>query len=499
VRRLVGFVATLLAGALLGLVTTGLWLASRGTQPEPWHRLRPASEFTAARAGEVPDLAAYRSLEDRVFEETRTELARRASRFPPYSRFDPASPTHPSHFDRDWNRTYELAPQGELAGEALLLHGLSDSPHSLRAVGQLLSARGFHVVGLRIPGHGAVPGGLTAASFEDWRAAVRIGAAATGGRAESVSRPFVVVGYSNGAALALDFTLSALGSGSDRVPDRLVFLSPAFAVSPAAALARWPERLSRLPGLAKLAWSSIEMEFDPFKFNSFPVRAGAEIHDLTETIETRLAALGEARDGARLPPILSLQSVVDATVPPVASLTRLFSRVRSDDGTTELVLFDANRAERIGPLLGPAVDELLSLASAGRAFPFRLSLVTNAGTGTAAVEEVSRAAGSLEATRTPLPLAWPAGVYSLSHVAIPFPPDDPAYGFGDSPVGPPFPFGALALKGERGALLIPDSLLTRIRCNPFFPVVERKIVEFVAGAERPAADPVQASGTTPLN
>src|SRR4029077_12928708 len=108
---------------------------------------------------------------------------------------------------------------------------------------------------------------------------------------------------------------------------------------------------------------------------------------------------------------------------------------------------------------------LMALAKPGRRFPFRVTLVTNVNPGTAEVEARSRAAGSLEVTRTPLGLPWPVGVYSLSHVAVPIPPDDPAYGAGSSPLGPPFPWGALAVKGETGVLRVPDRLLMRLRYN----------------------------------
>ncbi len=470
--------ALLVAGAASGLVGTVLWVATRGAQPQAWHDLRPDAEFTAGKAAAVRDLDGYRRLEQELFDQTAAELARRVTRFPSLSRFAPGSPTSPARFDRDWNRTFELGPAGELRGEALLLHGLSDSPYSLRAVGRLLAARGFHVVGLRLPGHGALPGGLAAATRDDWRAAVRIGVAATGEKARSQGLPFVMVGYSNGAALALDSTLTALEEGRGVVPDRLVFLSPAIAVSPAAAFARLQQWVARIPGLGRLAWIPIEAEFDPFKFNSFPIAAAAEIHGLTSEIEERLARLDH--DPARtLPPLLTLQSVVDATVPPAASLTRLYSRVRRSGRESELVLFDANRRAGMAELLGPQADELAALAQPGKPFDFRLTLVSNGSTGTAQVAEESRAPGSLERVTTPLDLEWPRGLYSLTHVAIPFPPDDPAYGGGSSPAGPPFPLGALDLKGERGVFRIPDSLLTRLRYNPFFAVVERKIVGFL--------------------
>ena len=73
---------------------------------------------------------------------------------------------------------------------------------------------------------------------------------------------------------------------------------------------------------------------------------------------------------------------------------------------------------------------------------------------------------------------------SLSHVALPFPPDDPVYG--ESPVqdNDQVFLGNLAIKGERGLLKIPGEWLLRLRYNPFFDYMQMRIVEWLneAGA-----------------
>jgi alpha-beta hydrolase superfamily lysophospholipase len=43
----------------------------------------------------------------------------------------------------------------------VLLHGLTDSPYSLRHIAKLYRERGFVAIGIRMPGHGTVPAGLT--------------------------------------------------------------------------------------------------------------------------------------------------------------------------------------------------------------------------------------------------------------------------------------------------------------------------------------------------
>ena len=68
-------------------------------------------------------------------------------------------------------------PVEEPRGGILLLHGLTDSPYSLRALGTTLHELGYHVVGLRLPGHGTAPSGLKHIHWQDMAAAVRLAVA----------------------------------------------------------------------------------------------------------------------------------------------------------------------------------------------------------------------------------------------------------------------------------------------------------------------------------
>jgi hypothetical protein len=74
-----------------------------------------------------------------------------------------------------------------------------------------------------------------------------------------------------------------------------------------------------------------------------------------------------------------------------------------------------------------------------------------------------------------LDLEWPPGIFSLSHVAIPFPPDDPIYGAGGDPRDRVVTLGNVELRGERGLLIVPPSQLTRLRFNPFYAYVEERV------------------------
>jgi hypothetical protein len=86
--------------------------------------------------------------------------------------------------------------------------------------------------------------------------------------------------------------------------------------------------------------------------------------------------------------------------------------------------------------------------------------------------------GRTEWTETTLDLEWPLMVYSLSHVAMPFPPNDPLYGTGETDGEPSLlNIGALAARGEQGLLALPTDLMMRLRYNPFYPYLAERIAE----------------------
>ena len=85
--------------------------------------------------------------------------------------------------------------------------------------------------------------------------------------------------------------------------------------------------------------------------------------------------------------------------------------------------------------------------------------------------------GQSSPTKSELGLSWPRGIYSLSHVALPFPGNDPLYG-GDQPLeSPGIQFGRPSLQGEKGVIHIPAADLLRMRWNPFYSYLEQRIVD----------------------
>ena len=270
----------------LGLLAAGCY----GPTLQPWHTAKLSEEFTAAKAHEVPNFEAYRRLEDRLFAQLEAEVYAKVPTGPAFRlvRYSAGSAADPRTRDRDWNRSFELTPARAVGG-VLLLHGMSDSPYSLRALAEHLVSRGYRVVGMRMPGHGTAPSALRSIEVADMTAAVRIGMAHLG--AALGERPVHIVGYSTGAALALEYALDAHAGDVSPPPASLVLISPAIRIHAAAGLAGLKNALSALPGLDGLAYTQILPEFDPFRYNSFATNAGDVVHRLTR-----------CRGSAALPP-----------------------------------------------------------------------------------------------------------------------------------------------------------------------------------------------------
>ena len=147
------------------------------------------------------------------------------------------------------------------------------------------------------------------------------------------------------------------------------------------------------------------------------------------------------------------------------------------------MLFDVNRSAPTGLFRNSAHDAFLRPLIEDARLPFGLTVVTNAAPDSPAVVARRRRVGQSEWIETALDLDWPPMVYSLSHVAIPFPEDDPVYGTGTAGGDPAvLNIGGLAARGERGMLALPMDLLMRLRYNPFFPYLAERLGDAVEGA-----------------
>ena len=488
----------LLIGALL-LLVVGLSIRSyrslQGPPLQPWHTYVPAE--MRADALDSADWQRYLAQEQAIFDGLRVNVTQRldpGARLP-YNRYFEGSPVYPPRFAHDWNRSYVIEPQAEPKGAVVLLHGLTDSPYSLRHIARRYAELGFVAIGLRIPGHGTVPAGLTDVRWEDWMAATRL-AVREARRRVPAPAPLHLVGFSNGGALAVKYSLDAIEDPKLPRADRLVLFTPMIGITRFARFAGLAGLPALLPPFANAAWLSNLPEFNPFKYNSFPVNGARQSYRLTDALQAQIQRL--ARDGRldAMPPVLTFQSVIDFTVSTPAILAALYAFL--PDNGSEIVLFDVNRTVKFGPLLRPSAYVALEGLTPTAPQAYRFTAVVNASEDTADTVERSIAPGETQAVERPLDLPYPSGIFSLSHLAIPIPPDDPLYGTQPDPKTR-YEFGvnlgALDARGERGALIVDQDFLTRLPANPFFPYLLARVEEGIEAL--PAASGRRIAPTPP--
>jgi hypothetical protein len=233
----------------------------------------------------------------------------------------------------------------------------------------------------------------------------------------------------------------------------------------------------------------VVLEYNPFKYNSFPTYAGLQTFRLTTQVQRDLANARRAGTIGQLPPMLTFQSVVDATVSTPAVIHDLYDRLEANG--SELVLFDINRVAGLDEFLRPVDAKLVADYYGRQPTAYRRTLLTNASTETVAVIERTVGAGATNVSERGLDTQWPAGLFSLSHVALPFPLDDPVYGT-EAPVRPdgPIALGRLSPRGERAVLTVAMETLMRVSSNPFYPYLQDRVLRWVDGGPGAAGAPV---------
>lgn len=475
-------VAMVIGIIVVVLLAVRVYLSQQGPALHLWHTWRAdemsVSELDKANFADYLDRekAIFTDLDNAVTAKTKGEERTALNRY--YRQ----SLVWPGKFTPDANRSFVLMPAGKPRGAVVLLHGLTDSPYSVKHLAVDYQQRGFVAVVPRLPGHGTAPGALTNVDWEMWLAATRL-AVREASRLAGDNVPLHLVGYSNGGALAMKYTLDALESPSLRKPQQLVLLSPMIGVTAFARFAGFAGLPALLPAFAKAAWLNIAPEYNPYKYNSFPVNAARQSWLLTKALQEQIGRDAQNHMLDRLPPVLAFQSVMDSTVSTRAVVTGLFDQLPANG--SELVVFDINQAASFRPLFRPSSWTALSelLPSAQRRYS--VTIVTNASAERFATVAKHIAAGSTEETVEPLAQQYPPEVYSLSHVAVPFPPDDDLYGrhptvknrYGIS-------LGTIALWGETSVLSVGKDALMRVTSNPFYDYMKMRIDNRIGTEEK---------------
>jgi alpha-beta hydrolase superfamily lysophospholipase len=485
VAKIVKRALALLLMALALVLAWRAYDALRAPALERWHTFVP-DEATAEQIGQL-DWAGYLQVEKKLFEQVRSEVT---DKLEPEARIEAnryfsGSPLYPGRFAQDWNRSYVLLPAGTPKGTVVLLHGLTDSPYSLRHVARRYVADGFVAVAIRLPGHGTVPAGLVKVEWEQWMAATRL-AVREARRLAPAPAPLHLIGFSNGGALAMKYALDVLDDPALARPERIVLFAPMIGITSMARFAGvfgWP---AFFPAFDKAAWLGIVPEFNPFKYNSFPVNGARQSSLVARRLQAQIDRHASADNLKGLAPVLTFQSVVDFTVSTRAIVAALYAKLPTNG--SELVLFDLNRNAKFGPLLRRSTDTVLERLLPDAPRNFRTTIITNVDRGSDSVVARTLDAGATAEQTTDLNLAYPPGVFSLSHLAIPFPLSDPLYGLEpDTREDYGANLGAMATRGERGILVVSIDSLARMSSNPFFDFILQRIDSVIGAAAKPGS------------
>ena len=463
--------------ATLGLLFLWVRLARSLPDLQGWHLQKPESEFTASDADDGYTFDDYLEQEAGVFQELDALIDGPWAENSPgaYSRYHADSVCNPETIvDRNWNRSYVLDAADPVGG-VLLVHGLSDAPYSLRALGKRLHAEGYTVIWLRVPGHGTCPCALANVAWQDWTAAVRIAMQGLRDRVPA-SAPLIVVGYSNGGALSVQYALASLKDRSLPQLSAILLFSPMIGINPMAKITRLYHAVALVSRNKKAQWSSIEAEVDPFKFSSWPMNASVQAWAVTQSVERELARLNGAGRMGEMPPVLAMQSIVDSTVVVPKLITVLFDRLKSE--ASELFLFDIDRVDKLSNLFNLSFERKIFPKLKRTDLPYTLTMLKNVSGNSRQVVVQSRDGESW--TEQATDLEWPDGVVSLSHIAVPIPPQDRIYGTRESTSNTGLSLGSVRIRAEPSALLLSGSLFVRCRHNPFYKFMEDRVVSWLA-------------------
>ncbi|GGQ21323.1 alpha/beta hydrolase [Shewanella litoralis] len=460
-------------GISVAILFTAVWLLNDRPNLSIWHTTHLTSEYHQQSG--LADFNQYLKLEDKLFAEVERKIYRQYQPqiSSPLNRYERHSLSDPALWQQNWNRSFEWQNSQAEFG-LLLIHGMSDSPYVMSHIAQHYQHQA-HIVGLRLPGHGTVPSGLTDITWPDLAGAVSLAAAHLATKLPG--KPIYVAGFSTGAALALNHELENINLNKPTDFAGMIFLSPAIGLAPIAAGAYWQAKLGRALGQDKLYWNSIQAEYDPFRYQSFAVNAGDVVYRLTLRNQTLLAGLTDKQYQA-IAPILTFQSVVDDTVSSLSVVEKLYQHLPASKGH-ELVLFDVNRKHSHNQLL--MHDPLAPFAPfwLTTPLPYRLSLLENdmQHDNHVQVRELAKNTNSTDVQA--LTLTWPKEVYSLSHVALTFPIEDTLYGPLASEESDKIQIGRGIYQGERGIFSVTAADMLRQKWNPFYPYMMSRMDGFI--------------------
>jgi esterase/lipase len=426
---------------------------------QPWHRV---SEEKELNYDDYKDVKSYLKDEKLYLEKLYREVEVHENDV--YNRYVRNSISSPfSSNGENRNVSFEMIPK-EIKGGVLLIHGLTDSPFTMRDIGQIFYEKGYYVFAIRFPYHGTHPGEMLKLNWKDFVKATNFGAKMVNKKLKTLDNPkFYMVGYSTGASATLQYITNEIKVDKELPkPDGIFWLSPAMGVTPAAKYGFLDIWLSKIPGFEKFAWLDNYPEYDPAKYNSFPKNAGIQVYNIIKNARKNLDRLSE-EEKKNLPPIYTYTSIEDATVD-TSELVNVLRELKNENG--EVVIFDANR--KYNEFYKPEIKDVdLAYAIENTKINSEIVVITNYDhqrTDTVSVNRYKNNKWSIDEGWENR-LKWSESSFSLAHISLPISSDNMLYGKGTA-------MGTLNIKGENGLVYLSPSMMIRLRYNIFFEYIE---------------------------
>lgn len=184
---------------------------------------------------------------------------------------------------------------------ALVIHGFTGSPQSMRGLAGAFAAAGFAVELPRLPGHGTTVDDMIATGWDDWAAAAEAAYDDLAGRTESV----VVVGLSMGGGLA------ALVAARHPEVAGLVCVNPAVEVGDAVAEFAREQITAGTDRIQAIGGDIADPEGHEVAYDAAPLAPLVSFHEGTVALRGDL--------GRITCPVLIMTSPQDHVVPPANS------------------------------------------------------------------------------------------------------------------------------------------------------------------------------------
>jgi esterase/lipase len=170
-----------------------------------------------------------------------------------------------------------VLPSKTIQCGALLIHGLLDSPYTMRDIGVELQKNDLLVRAVLLQGHGTIPGALLHTDYREWVETVRYGVDTLKKEVEQI----FLVGFSTGGTLALYHAAT--------YPEKIagvVLISPALKINcPFDFLANWPARGGEI--WPRMAWFHRDKEETKnyTRYLSTPFNAAYQVYHLARKVK----------------------------------------------------------------------------------------------------------------------------------------------------------------------------------------------------------------------